>query len=339
MITIRDVAKKANVSISTVSHVINDTHYVKHETKEKVLQAIHDLNYIPNNIAKSLRSGKTNTFGMIVPDNSNPYFAELSNIVEEIGYKNGFSVFLCNSNWDDDKEDNYIKLLINKKVDGILLISSHKQNNRLINLSVSEIPIILSDCNIPDKEAIDHVVIDNYHGGYQATRHLILLNHKRIACITGPNQLSPSADRTKGYLKAHQDFGIKNDKSLVIKGDFLYQGGLEAMEKLLGFSDPPTAVFACNDMMALGALKAINSAGLKVPNQISIVGYDDIYLAAAFTPSLTTVAQPIRELATISTNRLIEKIEEMNSGIIRNTHTILKPQLVIRNSTTINRNP
>lgn len=329
MTTIKDVARMAEVSTATVSHVINDTRYVSDELRDRVLEAMEALSYRPNVLARGLRGGETHTIGLVVPDNANPFFAEVSRVVEDVGFERGYSVILCNTGDDMERERAYIDVLIAKQVDGIIFIAAGDHHEHLLELTGERVPLVLADRDV-GQSAADLVLVNNEHGGYDATRHLLDLGHRRIACITGPSEATPSADRVKGYQRALCEANVKMEEALVEPGDFRYQGGEEAASRLLKLGRPPSAIFACNDLMAIGALRAIRTAGLHVPQDISLVGYDDIPLASAVSPALTTVAQPVERLATISTELLLSRIEEGTKGAPK--RIVLDTELVVRDS-------
>jgi LacI family transcriptional regulator len=328
--TIKDVASKAGVSVTTVSHVINKTRFVSEELVERVLAAMQELNYHPNTLARSLRMGETKTIGLIIPDNSNPFFAEISRTVEDIGFERGYSVFLCNSDGLVEKEAAYINMLITKQVDGVVYIPASDSQNHLLGLSARGIPVVVVDRDMPYLDA-DVVLIDNEQGGYDATRYLLELGHKKIACITGPSQLTPSAARVEGYQRALQEASQPVRSEYILPGDFRARGGETAMNNLLKLPETPTAVFSCNDMMAIGALRALRKNNIKVPQQISIIGFDDIDIAAEIVPALTTVAQPAVDLATCAADLLIARLKK-DQAPTEYKRRVLDARLVIRDS-------
>jgi LacI family transcriptional regulator len=308
MVNMKDVAERANVSTTTVSHVINGTRYVSEELTERVKRAMKELDYSPNALASSLRSGRTKIIGLVIPDIANQFFSEISRKIEDNGYDNGYSVILCNTNEDEDKEESYIDVLIGKQVDGIVFISAGQGMKNIEKAILSNIPFVIVDRDVREIDA-DVVLIDNFMGGQQATNYLISLGHRRIACITGPSAVSPSADRVRGYEKALSDANIPIREDLIVRGDFHYESGRAAMEKLLALDERPTAVFACNDMMATGAMQAIYNNDLEIPGDISIVGFDNIPFSSSVYPTLTTVAQPFEHLAKLIIDLLIEKMD------------------------------
>ena len=329
MTTIREVANRAGVSYTTVSHVINNTRFVSNETRDRVLAAMRDLNYRPNALAQSLRSGKTHTLGLILPDSSNPFFAEVARSIEDAAFQLGYSVILCNTEGEGHRELLYVDVLSKKQVDGIIFVATGDQGDSLDFLQRQALPVLVVDRDLPEIHA-DAVLTDNRQGGCQATGHLIELGHRRIGCISGPSHLTPSADRTIGYRKAMEDAGLHAPEELILRGDFHPESGRVATAALLALPEPPTAIFACNDLMALGALRAAAEAGFRVPEDLSIVGFDDIELASYTTPPLTTIAQPKVDIGHRAAQLLVERIAEKNSPHCRE---VLPTALIMREST------
>jgi len=315
--TIIDVARLAGVSTTTVSHFINGTRYVSDDLRDRVEKAIAELGYRPNSMARGLRKGESKTIGLIVPDNSNPFFAEILRSIENIGYSNGYSVILCNSDGDIAKEIAYTELLFAKQVDGIVFITTNNSCEHLQQLSDNGIPIIVIDRDIPLK-GTDVLLVDNFQGGYEATRYLIGLGHTRIACITGPSLLTPSAERVNGYKKALAQAGIAENPDWIVAGDFQFAGGENGIEKLMNLQNRPTAVFACNDLMALGVLRGIRKAGLSVPGNLSLIGFDDIPLASVVSPALTTISQPIQKISEMAIELLINRLQKKKLNLRKN---------------------
>lgn len=331
--TIKDVAEKAGVSTTTVSHVLNKTRFVSEDLVKRVSAAVHELNYQPSGLARSLRTKTSGTIGVIIPDSTNPFFAEVVRGIEDCCYKQGYSVFLCNTDGDPDKEYNYIKLLREKGADGLALVSTGDDRDSLDLLNRSNIPVVIVDREVQSVNS-DSVFVNNLEGGYLATRHLLDLGHRRIGCITGPSQLTPSGQRLEGYVKALEEQGIQTDKEMSLRGDFKSQSGGDCLMRLMQQAQPPTAVFACNDIMAIGALAAARQLGVDVPSGLSLVGFDDIAVASMVIPGLTTIAQPKRELGETAANLLIRRI---HSGVQSHSTTVLEPTLIIRESSTVPR--
>jgi LacI family transcriptional regulator len=329
MATIRDVAESAGVSYATVSHVINNTRLVSPETRQRVLAAMDALNYRPNALARSLRQGKTHTLGLVLPDSANPFFAEISRSIEDEAFKKGYSVFLCNTELDTQRELFYVDVLSKKQVDGIIFVAAGDQADSLDFLVQRNMPVVMIDRSVPNVE-VDAVLTDNQLGGFLATRHLIELGHRRIACIAGPSSITPSAERIIGYRRALEEAGLSYDESLIMRGDYHAQSGMEITHALLKMSPRPTAIFALNDLMALGALRAAAEAGCSVPGDLAVVGYDDLEIAHFTNPPLTTIAQPKKEIGVQAVNLLVDRMIRRNNPPSR---LLLPPELIVRRST------
>ncbi len=329
MTTIRDVAARAGVSLTTVSHVINNTRFVSDETKARIVEAMHELQYRPNVLARSLRSGKTYTIGLIMPDSENPFFSAVGREVEAKAFELGYSVILCNTERDAERQSFYVEVLRNKQVDGVIIIPTGDEISGISFLIEQSIPVVVIDRWLPDL-SIDAVLTDNHLGGYQATKHLIDLGHRRIACIGAPAALTPAGDRLSGYRKALKESGIEEDPDLVLLGDYHAKSGSEAMTRLLALASPPTAVFAGNDLMAIGAMRAVLDAGLSVPQDVAVVGFDAIELARYTNPTLTTIAQPVGDIGSQAAALLIERIDDKTRAPRR---PVLSTRLIVRQST------
>jgi LacI family transcriptional regulator len=329
MATIREVAESAGVSYATVSHVINNTRVVSHETRERVLAAMSALNYRPNALARSLRQGKTNTMGLVLPDSANPFFAEISRSIEDEAFKKGYSVFLCNTELDTQRELFYVDVLSKKQVDGIIFVAAGDQADSLDFLVHHNLPVVMIDRDLPNVD-VDAVLTDNQLGGFLATRHLIELGHTRIACISGPSSITPGSERIVGYRNALEQAGLAYDEKLILRGDYHAQSGLEITQFILQMDPHPTAIFALNDLMALGALRAASEAGCSVPADLAIVGYDDLELAQFTNPPLTTIAQPKKEIGVQAVHLLIDRMSQKSRPPRR---LVLPPELIVRRST------
>jgi len=325
----RDVAERAGVSVTTVSHVINETRPVSDELRQRVLAAIDELGYQPNVLARSLRRGETHTIGMIVPDSANPFFAELARGIEDTSFEHGYNLILCNSDGDLDKELIYADVLTEKQVDGILFVAAGVSTDHIRALQERRIPVVIVDREIPDV-SVDQVLTDNARGGWLATRHLLELGHRCIGCITGPSDVTPSAERVTGYRQALSEGGIPVDEVLIVKGDFQYESGYRAARQILARDDPPTAIFTCNDLMAVGAISAAVEMGCQVPVNLSVVGFDDVRLASFANPPLTTIVQPKYEMGVLATTMLLER---MRNHDIPPRRRLLDTSLLIRQST------
>jgi LacI family transcriptional regulator len=329
--TQNDVAKRAGVSQATVSLVLNkvSNSNIPEETRLRVLKAIDELAYRPNTLASSLRLGKTQTLGLILPDSANPFFAEVSRSIESAAFEQNYNLILCNTEGDIERELLYVDVLCNRQVDGIIFVAVGDQADSLQRVLSKNIPVVMIDRDLPGME-VDAVLTDNRLGGYQATQHLIDLGHRRIGCIAGSSSVTPSASRGEGYQAALAEHNLPADDSLFRRGDFHPYSGWSAARMMLALPEPPTAIFACNDLMAIGALRAITEVGLQVPADVSLVGFDNIELATYTNPPLTTVAQPIHETGQTAINFLLERIREPGLNFRR---AILPTGLIIRDST------
>ena len=307
-VTIKDIAREAGVSVTTVSRVLNNKADVSDKTREKVLKIIDRLNYNPNSIARGLVMNKTYTIGLIVPDISNAFFAEIAKAIEDELREYGYSVIFFNTDNDKDREKESIDLLRSKQVDGLIGACSHDSKDEVLALGKAGFPIVQIDRLVDDSQ-IPSVIIDNILSGYEATEYLIKKGHRRIAHITGALDTNTGIRQAEGYRKALQEYGIEIDEELVMEGDFSQESGYLAMKEILERNKDLTAVFAGNDMMALGAYRAIYAAGLKIPEDISIIGHDDFTLASLVSPALTTMQQPIYKIGKVAASLLIDIIK------------------------------
>lgn len=330
-VTIRDVAVHAQVSVSTVSHVINGTRHVEPETEQRVRSAIEALNFRPNTLARSLRRPGTGMIGLLVPDNTNPFFAEVARVIENVGFEHGYSAILCNSDGSPNKEATYVDVLLSRQVDGLLVISTTSHTEFLSRIINADVPVIMVDRDTTDLHLMDRVVVDNERGGYLAGEYLLANGHRQIGCINGPSTATPSALRIDGFRRALAEHGVALPDQAVVSGDFQYASGERGMTELIARNPRLTAVFAANDLMALGAIHALQRMGKSVPDDVSVIGFDNIPQSAASYPTLTTIAQPIEQLGQTSILRLLERIRHSDMDP---TKIVLEPELVIRESCT-----
>ncbi|MGL5758633.1 substrate-binding domain-containing protein [Plesiomonas sp.] len=329
MATMKDVARLAGVSTSTVSHVINDSRFVSDEIRTRIMSAVETLNYSPSALARSLKVNQTHTIGMLVTTSNNPFFAEVVRGVEQSCYERGYQLVLCNTAGDPQRMSHSIDTLLQKRVDGILMMcsESHADISSLFRKH-PQIPLVMMDWGPLGGQA-DLIRDNSEYGGYLATRHLLVQGHRRIAIITGPLDKQPSQGRLQGYLRALREAGITPTPSYQVEGDFDFSGGLCGMTHLLSCNPRPTAVFCGNDVMAVGAYQVLHYAGLQVPEDISVMGYDDIELARYLSPPLTTVHQPKEDLGQLAVDTLLARLHDRN----RDPAVImLEPSLVRRAS-------
>jgi LacI family transcriptional regulator len=308
MTTIRDVARRAGVSATTVSHVINGTRTVNPHTAERVNQAIKELGYRPNALARSMRRGETHTVGIILPDIANPFFGDLARWLEDELFEGGYSAIICNSDRDERKEARYLDVLLSRRVDGLVLIAASQPSDGLRHLADVGPPTIVVDRELEDLP-LSQVTVADHHGGHLAGRHLLELGHRDVAVIAGPGGLGTSAKRLEGFRAVFAEADIRIDVGRILRGDFRAASGRQAMETLLAQHPRPSAVFAENDLMALGALSAAQAARLDVPSHISVVGFDGIAFGADVTPALTTVVQSTSAVARTAVALLFERLQ------------------------------
>lgn len=330
-VTRDDVARRAGVSPATVSYVVNrGPRPVSAKARAKVLRAIEETGYEPSDIARGLRLKKTNTFGIILPDNSNPFFAALERGVSEAAHATGYGLVTCHSGYDVDRETGFVSLIRSKQVDGVVLVPAAHEVPALDLLLQYKIPVVVADRKV-STPSIPCVTADDFRAGLMATKHLLDLGHRSIAFIARPSYLKHSADRLRGYRAALKEFCVEPRPEWVVKGGFTFEAGAEAMRRVLDLSPRPTAVFAYNDIQAIGAMRAALEAGLTIPGDLSIVGFDDIPVAAYMTPPLTTVSQPKHEMGRLAAELLVKMLAGPSpSGM---NHIILKTELIVRAST------
>ncbi|UAX42778.1 HTH-type transcriptional repressor PurR [Pasteurella canis] len=329
MATIKDVAKMAGVSTTTVSHVINKTRFVAAETEKLVLQAIQALNYSPSAVARSLKVNTTKSIGMIVTSSEAPYFAEIIHAVEEHCYRQSYSLFLCNTQNNVEKIKNHLEMLIKKRVDGILVMcAEYTQDSLDLLANFTSLPIVVMDWG-PNNEHTDIIQDHSFEGGYIATKHLIEQGHTKIGIIAGELTKTTAKTRYEGFIKAMTEANLTINPNWVMEGFFEPEDGYECMNKILVQPELPTAVFCCNDVMALGAISAIGEKGLHVPEDISIIGYDNIHASRFYSPPLTTIHQSKSRLGAKAVTLLFERINEKSE---QREVIEMHPELVIRKS-------
>ena len=328
--TIKDIARLANVSTTTVSHVLNSTRQVSEDLSNRVQVAIRDLEYKPNAMARALRVHSSKTLGLIVPDNSNPFFSEIALGAEDCAFRHGYSLFLCNSRHDSARELTYMTTLSTYAIDGLILSAVSGDLDQLSEFVKSGIPLVVVDRKLAAPD-IEFIHSDHIEGAREATQHLVEFGHRRIGIITGPIDVHSALDRIQGFEEILNEHGIPNDPDLSVRGDFQVESGRRAAQEMMELPDPPTAIFACNDMMAIGALQTLRTLGLGVPEDVSLVGFDDIFLASLLDPPLTTVAQSAYTIGEMAVARLVERMN--GSKNLMTQEFCLPTDLIIRKST------
>ncbi|MFJ4196810.1 LacI family DNA-binding transcriptional regulator [Pseudomonas sp. NPDC089534] len=328
MATIKDVAALAGISYTTVSHVVNKTRPVSEEVRLKVEAAIKSLDYVPSAVARSLKAKTTATIGLLVPNSLNPYFAELARGIEDYCERNGYCVILCNSDDDPEKQRNYLRVLLEKRIDGLIVASAGGDDGLVQGLSGVKTPMVIVDRGLDGVDA-DLVRIDHEYGAYLATRHLLELGHRDIATIGGPVSTSVAKMRLAGFRRAMDEAGVEVASGRVLESDFTSTGGYNAAALLLE-GNPPTAIFAGNDMIGIGVLRAAAERNMRVPTELSVIGFDDIQMSRYVYPALTTVGQSILQLGEMAAEVLLRRIASPN---LATDQRIVTPSIVLREST------
>lgn len=327
--TMKDVARIADVSLQTVSTVVNDKPGVTDETRQRVLDVVQKLGYRPYSIARSLRTRRTRTIALVISDIANPSFATMASVAEVQAHAKGYSLVLYNTHDDMDREANYIQIATERWVDGVLFVAAQDRADGLAALELAGIPSVAID-RIPAGYSGPSVTLDNEQAGYLAATHLLELGHRRLAHISGPRNLRLVRERLAGFVRAAADYGIGEGDIPQGEGDWGCESGYGAMHKLLLAGARPTGLFAANDRMAIGAMTALLEHGLRVPEDVSVVGLDDIEVSAYQSPPLTTLRQSFEQLATISVQLLLSILEGEPTP---ETQVVLPPELVVRRST------
>lgn len=327
MTTMKDVAKEAGVSIATVSRFINGERVSK-KTQKRITKAIEILGYQPNQVARSLKTNRTMTVGFVVAD-FGPFFMEVAKSIEEVLNKYGYNLIVCNSDEDLEREQKRVKMLCQKQVDGLIIVPTSSEANYLSKVQQMGIPIILVDRLVKNLKA-DCVLVDNVNGAYKAVEHLVTQGYKRIGLINGRQEVTTGEERYKGYLRVLEDYHLKVDEKLIKTGNFTNESGYELMKELMKLPEPPEAVFVANYYMTIGAMMAIKEMDLKVPEDIALVGFDDMELTQLTTPPLTAVVQPMHKIGKAVAELLYKRISNNNENFPELYR--LKPKLLVRGS-------
>lgn len=332
MPTLKEVAKKAKVSITTVSRVMNDAAKVNPETRERVERAMRVLGYQPSRVAQRLRTtnGRSKLLGLIIPDIQNPFYSNIVRGIEDVAYGKDYAVILCNSDENSSKEKFYLDVLQSESVDGVILPPIHQHGKMMEGLIDSGIPIVCVDRKLA-QSTLDTVVIDNEKGGYLAVSHLLEQGHQRIAILTSSPQFSSFEERQKGYEKALTEAGIEIDRDLIREGDpRSSEDARQITHEILKLNPAPTAIFATNNLMTLGVLEAVNEQHLKIPRNISVIGFDDMPWAKAISPPLSVIKQPAYEMGRRAAELFFQRIEDPGREPVQ---VIMEPKLIVRKST------
>jgi len=304
----RKVADLARVSTATVSHVINDTRSVSAPLTARVLDAMEQLDYHPDVVARSLRRRETLTIGLLVPSIEIPFFARVAATIEAAANDRGYSIILCNSGWSLPREIRHLNNLLARRVDGLVCITLGLTADHLAPVLRRQTPVVVFERMVPGVE-VDAVEIDNFQGAYDATAHLLSLGHRRIGCITGLVNSNLNDDRVRGYRQALEADDVPFSPELVYGGDYSADSGAEHARALLALPNPPSAIFAFNDLMAIGAMQAVHELGMHIPHQVAVIGFDGLALTEHTAPPLSTVSQPVAAMSQATVSMLIDRIK------------------------------
>ena len=329
MATIQEVARAAGVAPSTVSRYLNGQLRVSPATEARMLDAVRDLGYVPNAQARNLARRRSGVVGFVVPEISNPYFGAIADYVVDAVEQHGLLVLLCSTRSQAVREASYIDLLASGAIDGMLYLGSFPSNERLAAAIRGGLPVVVIDEPIADATGVHTVVMDDYAGGYQATSYLAALGHRKIAFVSGPAELGSVQERYRGYLDALAKAGIDASGQVCLDGQFTEQFGMSALPHLIAPADPPTAAFVASDYIALGVLSAAETHGIRVPEDLSIVGFDDIRFSQYVRPRLTTVRSPFDCLAQVGVELLFERLADRDAPA---RTEVLPVELVVRES-------
>lgn len=310
--TIKDVAKKTGLSIATISKYINGGNVL--EKNRGVIQAaIEELNFKVNEMARGLKTNKTRTVGIALPDLNNLFFTSIVSKIEDVLLKDGYGTIICDYKQDYDLEKKKLEFLINKSVDAIVLVPSGKEENEVSEILESGIPVILIDRLLKGIEC-DVVLGDNLNSSYNAVEKLFTMGHKRVGVIVGPQEMYTAEQRLKGYYRVHEDYSFKIDSDLIKYGDYRMDSGYSLFKELMNIDKPPTAIYVTNYEMTLGAIMAINEMGLSIPNDLSIIGFDNMELVKVLNPPLSVVVQPMESIGEITAKLLLKRMNGDNSN-------------------------
>ncbi len=328
-VTIVDVAREAGVSFSTVSRVVNNFKHVKPETRDRVEKAMKKLGYVANLKARSLAGGRSQVIGMLIYELDTSYHIEIVRGVDAEITNSEYDLMLSTTHKRKRKESAYVTQLTQGMVDGFLFVLPRNLEAYTEDLDRQQFPYVLIDHPGIDNSMSSTITVTNWQGAYDATQYLIDLGHQRIGFITGFIEVASAQERLAGYQTAIRDNGLFVDPELICKGDFLEESGYEAAKKFLNLAKPPTAIFASSDMCAFGAMKVVNESGYRVPEDVSIIGFDDVPEASFMRPMLTTVRQPLREMGQLATRMLLERIDDPTMPPVQ---VEIATELIIRDS-------
>lgn len=331
---IREIAKRAKVSTATVSRAINRVPTVNPALAKRVWSVIEELGYYPNTQARALVSGRSRIFGLIISEITNPFFPEIVQVFETIAVQHRYEILLTSTGNDPKRMESAVRRMIERRVEGVAVMTFGMEEGLLEDLRLRKVPLVFVDVG-PARPKVSNIRIDYLHGIRQAVQHLAALRHEKIAFITGPLRLKSAMARQQAFLRAMQEIGLELDPALIIEGDHTMEGGMKAFARLLAGDVRPTAVLCSNDMTAIGVMRESHDAGISIPRDLSVIGFDDIRLAQFVLPPLTSVQMSQPELARLAFNALLGEVER-DTPLPNGMDYVLKTNLVLRESTRLN---
>jgi len=329
-VRIKDVAKLSSVSTATVSHVINKTRHVSDETRQRVLRAIENVGYTPNIHARNLASGRSRTLGLIISDITNPFFPDLVKSIQERALELGYDIVILNTNYEPKRDAPYVQRLLELQVRGVMILTTEMDPSVIERLSSRRISVVFLDIGKVGPHT-SNIRVNYEQGVHQAVKHLLELGHRQIAFISGPTHFKSAQLRREAFLRTMKKHrALLHTEPMICKGDFKLESGQQAVKEILALTNRPTAIIAANDLMAMGALRELAQAGLRVPRDISVIGCDDTWLAKLTDPQLTTIVIPRAEIGAAA----VEAVVHTNSGEGRFEREIkIHTRLLVRGST------
>lgn len=332
---IREVARRARVSTATVSRAINRVPTVDPQLSKRVWKVVNELGYYPNTQARTLVSGRSRIFGLVVSEITNPFFPEIVQVFEDLAVEHGYELLLTSTVHDPKRMESSVRRMIERRVDGIAVMTFGMEDRLLQDDKLRNVPMVFVDVG-PHVARVSNIKIDYLHGIRQAVQHLAALRHERIAFISGPKNLKSAMARRDGYEQSMREIGMRVHPSMIVEGNHAIEGGMAALEKLLALSKRPTAVLCSNDMTAIGVMRKCYEEKISIPGELSVVGYDDIRLAQFVLPPLTTVQMSQTELARLAFRALLKEVQGENQSD-QGTEYVLQTNLVLRDSTALAR--
>lgn len=331
MVTMKDVAEKAGVSVATVSRVINQNGYVSSDVQTRVTAVMRELNYQPSFLARSLRRQETFAIGLLIPQLDHPFFSTLAFAIEKALFAQNYRTLICSAEESAEKENAYIDMLLRQRVDGVIFVPTGHSDQSLARLQAMTIPAVLVDRDLLGASRVNKVLSNNVHGGYLGMRHLLELGHRHIGIIGAHEHSDSMTQRLYGAQQALAEYGLSNPPLVLMDALGQFEMGYSAGMRLLRLEPRPTAIFALTDVIAIGVMHAAAELSIRLPQELSVIGFDDIPLAAYSIPALTTIAQPITEMGEKAVELLLRQIQQPDNPLESVT---LATRLVVRHSTT-----